>query len=189
MPALKNPRHERFAQLIFEGITNGESKPYFQQRAYVAVGYTPKDVGKRSGSAQASSSRLLSRVMQRVRELQAQAAERAQETAEKCVAELNELRRDAHADKAYSAAVSAVMGKAKTLNLIVDQHNHRSQTDFSQCSSLEDIGRKLLQSIGFKEPDDASIKEAIKANDWFVQELEKIARQGQGLTLEQQDDD
>jgi len=50
-------------------------------------------------------------------------------------------------------------------------------------------GRKLLQSIGFKEPDDLSIQEAIKANDWFIRELEKIARQAQGLTLEQQHDD
>src|SRR5262245_25842319 len=85
MPALKNPRHERFAQLIFEGITSGEPKPYYQQRAYVAVGYTPKDVGKRTGAAQAASSRLLGRVMQRVRELQAIAAEQAVESADKCV--------------------------------------------------------------------------------------------------------
>lgn len=91
MPALKNPRHERFAQLIFEGITNGEAKPYYQQRAYLAVGYTPKDVGKRNGSAQAASSRLLSRVMQRVREFQAQAAKHTHESADKIVRELNEV--------------------------------------------------------------------------------------------------
>jgi hypothetical protein len=66
-----------------------------------------------------------------VRELQAQAAERSQE----CVQELNQLRRDAHADRAYAAAVSAVMGKAKILNLIVHQHQFRSQIDFSQASS------------------------------------------------------
>src|SRR5215472_9386001 len=121
MPALKNPRHERFAQLIFEGISSGEPKPYYQQRAYVAVGYTPKDVGKRTGAAQAASSRLLGRVMQRVRELQAIAAEQAAETAEKCVQELNQLRKDAHSNKAYGAAVAAVMGKAKILNLITDR--------------------------------------------------------------------
>jgi hypothetical protein len=37
MPALQNPRHERYAQLIFEGLTNGESKPYSQSRAYLAA--------------------------------------------------------------------------------------------------------------------------------------------------------
>jgi hypothetical protein len=52
------------------------------------------------------------------------------------------------ADKAHSAAVSAILGKAKILN-IVEQHDFRSgQIDFSQASSLQDIGRKLLQSVG-----------------------------------------
>jgi hypothetical protein len=184
MPALKNPRHERFAQLIFEGLTNGEPKSYSQSRAYIAAGYTAKDVGKRCGSAQAASSRLLYRVIHRVRELQAEAAERNQETADKCVAELNELRREAQAEKAYSAAVSAVMGKAKILNLIVDQHQFRSQIDFSQASSMEDIGRKLLQSVGFASPDDASIAEAVEANDAFVDRLQEIRARAQGLTLE-----
>ena len=188
MPALQNPRHERYAQLIFEGLTNGESKPYFQSRAYIAAGYTARDTDRNHRSAQASSSRLLSRVIHRVRELQAQAAERAQETAEKCVQELNQLRRDAHADKAYAAAVSAVMGKAKILNLIVDQHQFSSQIDFSQASSMQDIGRKLLQSVGFNEPDDVSIKEAIEANDDFIKELERIRNAAQGPTLDQDED-
>src|SRR5215467_3332105 len=188
MPALDNPRWERFAQAIVEGLANGESKPYSQSRAYIAAGYTARDNDRNHRSAQAAASRLLSRVIQRVRELQAQAAERAQETAEKCVQELNQLRRDAHADKAYAAAVSAVMGKAKILNLIVDQHQFRSQIDFSQASSMQDIGRKLLQSVGFNEPDDVSIKEAIAANDDFIKELERIRNAAQGPTLDQDED-
>src|SRR5262245_134801 len=187
MPVLPNPRHERFAQLIFEGITKGEPKPYFQSRAYIAAGYTAKDAGKRNGSAQAASSRLLIKVMQRVRELQAQAAELAKETAEKCVQELNQLRRDAHADKAYAAAVSAVMGKAKILNLTVDQQEFRGKIDFSQANSMEDIGRKLLQSVGFREPDDVSIQEAIAANNEFIKELERI-RIAAGDVIEQDDE-
>jgi len=188
MPALQNPRHERYAQLIFEALTNGESKPYFQSRAYIAAGYTARDTDRNHRSAQASSSRLLSRVIHRVRELQAQAAERTQETAEKCVQELNQLRRDAHADKAYTAAVSAVMGKAKILNLIVDQHEFRGKVDFTQASSMEDIGKKLLQSIGFSEPDDISVAAAVAANNAFIRELEAIAAQAQGLTIDQDDD-
>ena len=88
--------------------------------------------------------------------------------------ELNELRRDAHSNKVYGAAVAAVMGKAKILNLIVDQHQFRSEIDFSQASSMEDIGRKLLQSVGFKEPDDVSIADAVEANDAFVDQLQQI---------------
>jgi hypothetical protein len=91
MPALKNPRHERYAQLIVEGLNNGHPKPYSQSHAYLTAGYTAKDLGKRGGSAQAASSRLLYRVIQRVRELQELAARNAAESVEKMVKELNEI--------------------------------------------------------------------------------------------------
>jgi hypothetical protein len=42
MPALANPRHERFAQLIVEGLMNGERKAYSQGRAYIAPATKPK---------------------------------------------------------------------------------------------------------------------------------------------------
>jgi len=187
MPALDNPRWERFAQAIVEGLANGEPKPYSQSRAYIAAGYTARDNDRNHRSAQAAASRLLSRVIQRVRELQAQAAERTQETAEKCVQELNQLRRDAHSDKAYGAAVAAVMGKAKILNLSGDQPPNTS-VDFSSAKSMQDVGRKLLQSVGFKEPDDVSIQAAIEANDAFIDALQAIHQRAQELTLEQDDD-
>jgi hypothetical protein len=183
MPALDNPRWERFAQAIVEGLANGESKPYSQSRAYIAAGYTARDNDRNHRSAQAAASRLLSRVIQRVRELQAQAAERTQETAEKCVQELNQLRRDAHSDKAYGAAVAAVMGKAKILNLSGDQPPNTS-VDFSSANSMQDVGRKLLQSVGFKEPDDVSIQAAIALNDKFIDDLQAIHQRAQQLTLE-----
>jgi Terminase small subunit len=186
MPALDNPRWERFAQAIVEGLANGESKPYSQSRAYIAAGYTARDNDRNHRSAQAAASRLLSRVIQRVRELQAQAAERTQETAEKCVQELNQLRRDAHADKAYGAAVAAVMGKAKILNLRVDEPPNTS-VDFSSAKSMQDVGRKLLQSVGFASPDDASIQAAIEANDAFIDRLQAIRDAAQGLTIDQDD--
>jgi len=53
---------------------------------------------------------------------------------------------------------------------------------------MEDIGRKLLQSIGFKEPDDVSVQRAIEANDLFIDTLQRIHQDAQGLTLEQDDD-
>ena len=186
MPALKNPRHEAFARAIFAGLFQPNPYPT-HGHAYVAVGYRAKGVGEAGGSAEVNASRLLknAKILDRVRELQQQAAEDTKETAEKCVQELNELRRDAHSNKAYGAAVAAVMGKAKILNLTDDQHQFRSEIDFSQASSLEDLGRRLLQAIGFKEPDDVSIKEAMAANDEFIKELERIRNAAQGLTLEQ----
>jgi len=51
----------------------------------------------------------------------------------------------------------------------------RSDDDgFNSCQSMEELGRKLLQSVGFSDPDDASIEDAIKANDTFVERLKAI---------------
>lgn len=173
MPALQNPRHERFAQLIFEGITNGDTKPYSTSRAYIAAGYTAKDCGKRPSSAQASSSRLLYRVIHRVRELQAQAAEKNGETTDKIIRELNELKADAQAKEAYGAAVSAVMGKAKILNIGEQQQQNR--IDFNTAKSLHEIGEKLLLSVGLQRPDDVAIAQALELNHAFVAGLERIS--------------
>src|SRR5262245_16096324 len=169
MPALPNPRHERYAQLIVEGLSNGEPKPYSQSRAYIAAGYTAKDLGKRGGSAQAASSRLLFRVIHRVRELQQTAAQNAAETAEKMARELNEIQYEARADKAHAAAVAAVLGKAKLLNISGEQEHQ--VTDFRQANSMQDIGRKLLQSVGLASPDDVSVAAAIEANGLFATKL------------------
>jgi len=188
MPTLKNPRHEAFARAIFIGLFQPDLHPT-HGHAYNAAGYRAIGAGEPGGAAEVNACRLLkkAKILERVHELQAQAAEDTKETAEKCVQELNQLRKDAHSNKAYGAAVAAVMGKAKILNLSVDQHQFRSEIDFSQASSMEDIGRKLLQSIGFKEPDDVSIQAAIEANDAFIDRLKAIREKAQGLTLEHAD--
>ena len=186
MPALSNPRHEAFAQAIFSGIINGKGGAHSQTEAYRRAGYHVTN----GNGAKACASRLLTfanGIAERIKELQTIAAEQAIESADKCVQELNELRREVIADKAYAAAVSAVMGKAKILNLTVDQHEFHGKIDFSQANSMEDIGRKLLQSIGFREPDDVSIREAIEANDEFIKELERI-RIAAGDVIEQDDE-
>jgi len=172
MPALKNPRHERFAQLIFLNLCNGDYKPYAQGHAYLAVGYQTKGVGERHGSTTAASSRLLSRVMHRVRELQAKAAEHTKETAAKIANELNTVLKEARADKAHSAAVSAIMGKAKVLGII--DKPQTSENEYASATSTRDVATKLLQQIGLSSPDDVSIAEALEANDRFVAELERI---------------
>ena len=185
MPALANPRWERFAQCLVEGLLNGHRKSFSHGRAYIAAGYLAKDAGKSGGSAEAAASRLLKKVkpiLDRVRELQAELAAQTKETREKCVQELNELKREAQAEKAYGPAVSAVMGKAKILNFITDQVDANQQVDFNSAQSMSDIGRKLLQSIGFKEPDDVSIQAAVEANDRFIDELHQIQQRAQSLT-------
>jgi len=191
MPALANPRHEAFAQAILAGLLNSSRQTFSNGHAYQRAGYLAKDAGKSGGSAEAAASRLLKKVkpiMDRVRELQAELAKHTAESREKCVAELNELRRDAHAEKAYGAAVSAVMGKAKILNFITDQVDANQQVDFNSAQSMSDIGRKLLQSIGFKEPDDVSIQAAIELNDTFIDGLQQIHQRAQGFTLDQDEE-
>jgi hypothetical protein len=60
--------------------------------------------------------------------------------------------------------------------------------DFKAAKSMQEIGRMLLQSVGYREPDDISIREAIQANDEFIKELERIRNAAQGPMLEQDDD-
>jgi hypothetical protein len=184
MPALSNPRYERFAQALFAGLAGETRIKRAQSTAYLAA-YPNCSKGN---PAEAAASRLLRRVKpiaDRVRELQAQLAEQTKETKEKCVQELNELKREAQAEKAYGPAVSAVMGKAKILNFNTDQVDVKQQVDFNSAHSMSDIGRKLLQSVGFAEPDDASIREAIALNDALIDGLQAIHKRAQELTLEQ----
>jgi hypothetical protein len=80
--------------------------------------------------------------------------------------------------------VAAVIGKARILGF--DGTNTTSKLDYSTCNSLQEIGCKLLQSIGFSSPDDASIQQAIELNHTFVAGLERIRDAAQRLTIEQQ---
>jgi hypothetical protein len=187
MPALKNPRHEAFAQAIFGGIVNARGGAHSQAEAYRRAGYNVTN----GNSAKACASRLLTfanGIGERIRELQAIAADQAVESAEKMARELNEIQHEARADKAHAAAVSAVMGKAKILNFITDNVQVSNTIDFNSAQSVQEIGRKLLQSIGFNEPDDISIASALEANDQFIAQLQTIHRQAQGLTIEQRDE-
>jgi hypothetical protein len=180
MPVLPSPRHEAFAQAIFNGIVGAKGGAISQAEAYRRAGYHVTN----GNSAKACASRLLTfanGIAERIKELQAIAADNAQETADKCVQELNDLRRKATDEKAYGAAVSAVMGKAKILNLTSEQPK---QQGFKAARSMQDIGRKLLQSVGFPEPDDASVAAAVELNNTFVSGLEAIRDQAPA-TMEQ----
>jgi hypothetical protein len=50
---------------------------------------------------------------------------------------------------------------------------------------MHDLGRKLLQSVGFASPDDVSIQAAIEANNAFIDRLEAIRDNAQRLTINQ----
>src|SRR5262249_1532843 len=192
MPALDNPRWERFAQAIVESLANGDRKPYSQGRAYIAAGYTAKDQGKRGGSAEAAASTLLNRVkpiLDRVRELQAEATKRLQPkldlSRERIGRRLDLASQLAQNQGNAQAIVASELGIAKVFHRL-DEPTDESQ-DFNSAQSMTDIGRKLLQAVGFNEPDDVSIQAAIEANDAFIARLEAIRDGAQGLTIDQDD--
>lgn len=111
MPALKNAKHELFAQGVAKGMSATE--------AYERAGYKPH---------RPSASRLLTNanVETRIGELKAKAAERAVVTIDDIVRQLDEDREFARKSGTAAAAVSATMGKAKVLGLIIDKNDHTS---------------------------------------------------------------
>jgi hypothetical protein len=184
MPALKNPRHEAFAQAIFAALFREPGQPYqTHANSYTKAGYTAQQK-----AAEASASRLLrnAKILDRVVELQQAAAEHVKETVDKCVKELNQLKEDAQADKAYGPAVSAVMGKAKLLGLVTDKHQDvTDRPDFSTATTLNDIGVKLLESVGYASPSPDDVALALEAHAAFTAQLEAIAERAQSLSAEQ----
>ena len=94
--------------------------------------------------------------------------------------------RIAEEDRNPSALYGAEKAIAEVRGIVVKNGNpNPNNIDFNTANSMQEIGRKLLQSIGFREPDDVSIKEAIELNNRFIAELERIRDAAQGLTIEQ----
>lgn len=105
-----NIRQERFCLGLAEGLS--------QSRSYVEAGYTA-----RGNAAEVEASKMvrLPKVAARVAELQAKAARRSEITVDDLVADLNDMLELAIVTKNPAAGVSAIMGKAKLLGLIVDK--------------------------------------------------------------------
>ena len=184
MPALANPRHEAFAQAIFAGLTGRTRIERAQSTAYLQV-YPNCAPGN---AAEACASRLLRRakpILDRVRELQAEATKRLQPkldlSRERIGRDLDQASRIAAEQKNASAMVASALGIAKVFHSVPNASEN--PLDFKSATSMHDIGRKLLMSVGFENPDDASIELAIEANDAFVDRLEAIAAQARTLAL------
>jgi hypothetical protein len=112
MPVLRNPRHEKFSQLVASGVNASES--------YTAVGYKP------TGARQAAS-RLLTNVdvRERVSELQ-QAAARSTADAlilnrERVLHRLSQLSQEAQQKGQYSAAARCEELIGKEIGMFVDR--------------------------------------------------------------------
>ena len=124
MPALPNPRHERFAQELAKGLG--------QTEAYVAAGY------KENRSA---ASRLADdvNVCERVSEIQERGAIRAEITVAGLTEELQSLAamaKDMESESGVQAARACLMDAAKLNGLVVDK-------SVQAQSSVEDVLERI----------------------------------------------
>jgi terminase small subunit-like protein len=187
MPALQNPRWEKFCQCLVASLSDKTQGKNTAKAAYLAAGYS-------SGSdhaAEVNASRLLRKVepiAARVKELQAQQLARIQPkldlSKERVGRRLHLASEMAEHQENPNAMATCELGLAKVFGHFNDTEDP-NHIDFKQANSMQDIGRKLLQSVGFREPDDASVAAAIEANDAFVAQLEAIRDAAQG-TIEQE---
>jgi hypothetical protein len=173
MPALPNPRHERYAQEFFKGLSNGIT----QHDAYKAAGYLPSN----KNSAKACASRLMLTIANRVRELQEESNKRVQHkvdlSRERVGRRLDLASRMAEEQRNAQGIVASELGIAKVFH---EQHVQETKPqELNPSDSTKDIGRKLLQSMGLRDPDDLSVAAAVEANDLFVSTLEDICLKAQ----------
>jgi hypothetical protein len=171
---------------LFAGLAGETRVKRAQSTAYLTA-YPNCSNGN---SAECAASRLLRRVkpiIERVRELQAEANARLQPkldlSRERVGKRLDLASRIAEEQKNAAAIATSELGIAKVFGHLADRPTLEN-TDFNSANSMQDIGRKLLQSVGFSEPDDASIAAAIEANDAFVERLEAI-RDAAQVTIDQ----
>ena len=123
MSALKNPKHELFAQGIAAGMT--------ERAAYETAGYKPDD-------ANANKLTRNNQIIARVREFQEMTQARHEETTDSVIAEFNENRLLSIFKEQMAAANAATLGKAKVLGLLVDK--------FKDVTDLDDMDADQLRA-------------------------------------------
>src|SRR5262249_3648068 len=152
------------------------------QRSQTTAYPTDQPNCRNGKSCEAAVSKLLRRAkpsLGRVRELQAEANARQQIkidlSRERVGRDLDTASRLAKEQGNASAIVSSALGIAKVFHSL--PNGEASPLDFKSAHNMHDIGRKLLMTVGYENPDDASIALAIEANDAFVDRLEEIYAQ------------
>jgi hypothetical protein len=148
MPVLPNSRHEKFAQALAQGKTADE--------AYVEAGF-------KANRGNAATLKAKQNISDRTAEIKERMAERVIErvavTVQSLTDELEEARALALAEKQSSAAVSAVMGKAKLHGLLIDKRRLEGpnggpvQIDLNgysleQLKSFQELFSQLATSSG-----------------------------------------
>jgi hypothetical protein len=175
MPVLQNPRWEAFAQALFIGLGGKTRQERANSTAYL-IAYPGSTA---PGSAKASAARLSARVspiLDRVLELQAEQAKRTQKkidiSRDRLARRLDMASTLAEQQGNVAGIVASEMGIAKVFG--IDQGDSKATHSFKDAQSMNDIGERLLRSVGLPSPSAEAINEAIQANDAFVARLEEI---------------
>lgn len=157
MAALKNAKHEAFAQGLAKGLSASD--------AYVEAGYQPS----RSAASRLSTNVNIER---RVGELKNKVAKKVEVTIESLAAEYDEVRTLAIAEKQLGAANQSTAGKAKLFGLGVENRRMSGSVQIitltakdldglspDELASLEQA-YPVLQKLGLVGGDTGSAEEA-----------------------------
>jgi hypothetical protein len=137
MPALKNPRHELFCQLIPQGAKNGWSQAEIYRRCgYKATGH----------SAEVLASNLLKNieVQQRIAEITGPALKKARVSIESLLDQLETTINDARGDGQHSVVVNALTLSAKLVGLLRDRVEVGGAGAFDGLETSEQVVAALL---------------------------------------------
>src|SRR5262249_16555156 len=188
MPALQNPRWEKFCQALVASLSDKAQGKNTQTAAYLSAGYSAS-----LESARRCASQLLTyvdAVADRVKELQAQQLARIQPkldlSKERIGRRLHMASEMAEAQQNPNAVVASELGLAKVFGHLNGEPQHDA-VDLKTDKVMHEMGKRLLQSFGFREPDDTLIAQAVEANDVFIDTLKRISEAAQGLTREHED--
>src|SRR5262245_26338275 len=125
MGPLRNQRHERFVQSLFEG------KP--ASRAFEDAGYAPND-----GNAIRLKGN--EKVQARLAELQAEAQRNSAVTAASLIGELEQARVQATSLKQFSAVVRSIESKAKIAGVLTERIEIKTVNErFAHCTNIADV--------------------------------------------------
>jgi hypothetical protein len=124
MATFNNARHEKFAQELAKGKAAAE--------AYTTAGY-------RYDRGNAARLRANDNISRRVEELQAIGAARTVVTVERLISEAEEIRLAAMEKRQLSAAISAVIAKAKLAGLWLEKRKNLNRIDPDQPTDAQII--------------------------------------------------
>jgi phage terminase small subunit len=145
MPALDNPRHERFAQELAKGKTADE--------AYVLAGYA-------ENRGNASRMKSDESIGGRVSELLSEASRSVEVTLESIGKQLDEDRALAHRVGQPASAVAASMGKAKLYGLAPEKLIHSGPNDgpiqTEEVSAIDRLESRIAQLAARADQDSST---------------------------------